>query len=280
MSLDSPYSISPGWKVDPDGRQDRKPGPVTEYKLTPEEIEKRYGHIKGQHVGSVISGPNSEKVKQIRTREREKKEMENNEIINELDKSTEIVEEVKDVKAEPVVRKLSKAEVIRLAREGMSLAEIAEYFAAGWNGKPQLLKAKIILYMSDKAIKTRGPGKKKAVAKAKNIEKKPVLSEDPQTEEVTNAQLPELVEEEVKPEIVDQLIKKLIDDINSPAHYTFGTIEVTDYIQDKLTPEEFEGFCKGVILQYVSRCRLKGGVDDLKKAAWYLNRIIKVKEAS
>jgi len=67
------------------------------------------------------------------------------------------------------------------------------------------------------------------------------------------------------------------ESINHPAHYNTGTIEVIDFIQDKLTPEEFEGFCKGVILQYVSRCRLKGGIEDLKKAQWYLTRIISVK---
>jgi hypothetical protein len=73
---------------------------------------------------------------------------------------------------------------------------------------------------------------------------------------------------------VSRIIKQLVDDINRPLHYTSGAIEVTDYIQDVLTAEEFEGFCKGVILQYVSRSRLKGGVNDIKKAIWYANRLV------
>ena len=74
MSLDNPYGINPGWKVDPDGRYDRSPGPVTTRQMTEEEREK-YNQVKGQYVGAVISGPTSEKVKQIRDREMEEKFM-------------------------------------------------------------------------------------------------------------------------------------------------------------------------------------------------------------
>lgn len=42
MSLNNPYSPNFGWKIDPDGRQDRSPGPVTTRRMSPEEI-KRYG---------------------------------------------------------------------------------------------------------------------------------------------------------------------------------------------------------------------------------------------
>lgn len=62
--------------------------------------------------------------------------------------------------------------------------------------------------------------------------------------------------------------------VNNPTHYTTGEIEVIDYIQDKLTTEQFEGYCVGNIMKYVSRYRHKGGVEDLKKARWYLNRLI------
>ena len=41
-----------------------------------------------------------------------------------------------------------------------------------------------------------------------------------------------------------------------------------------------EGFCIGNALKYLSRYRFKGGVEDLKKAEWYLNRIIKVMESA
>lgn len=54
-----------------------------------------------------------------------------------------------------------------------------------------------------------------------------------------------------------------------PAHYQTGGVEVIDYLRAKLTPEEFLGFCKGNALKYLSRANEKGGLEDLKKAAWY-----------
>lgn len=64
------------------------------------------------------------------------------------------------------------------------------------------------------------------------------------------------------------------DNVNHPSHYTFGDIEVIDYIRDKLTPEEFQGYCQGNVLKYVSRWRHKAGVEDLKKAQVYLGWMI------
>lgn len=68
------------------------------------------------------------------------------------------------------------------------------------------------------------------------------------------------------------------DKVNHPSHYADTKIEVIKYIQDKLSSEQFEGYCVGNVLKYVSRYRKKGGVEDLKKAEWYLKRIIKQKE--
>lgn len=62
--------------------------------------------------------------------------------------------------------------------------------------------------------------------------------------------------------------------INKPKHYADRNIEVIDFIQDSLTPEQFEGYCIGNVLKYVSRYRLKNGVEDLEKARYYLNKII------
>lgn len=64
------------------------------------------------------------------------------------------------------------------------------------------------------------------------------------------------------------------DNVSHPSHYTFGDIEVIDYIKDKLTPTEFQGYCEGNVLKYVSRWRHKGGVEDLKKAWTYLGWMI------
>lgn len=65
------------------------------------------------------------------------------------------------------------------------------------------------------------------------------------------------------------------DKVNHPSHYNQGTIEVIDIIQDKLSAEEFTGFCKGNSLKYVLRAGHKGSaIEDYKKAIWYLERLI------
>ena len=65
-----------------------------------------------------------------------------------------------------------------------------------------------------------------------------------------------------------------VDMVNHPPHYTAGGIETIDYIQAKLTPEEFRGYLRGNILKYSSRAGLKGDADeDLGKMVWYANKL-------
>jgi hypothetical protein len=64
-----------------------------------------------------------------------------------------------------------------------------------------------------------------------------------------------------------------IDKIN-PDHYKVGGIETIDYIAAKLSSEAFEGYLRGNVLKYVSRYTDKNGVEDLRKAEWYLQRLI------
>jgi hypothetical protein len=63
------------------------------------------------------------------------------------------------------------------------------------------------------------------------------------------------------------------DLVNAPPHYRQGDIECIDAIRSALTDEEFRGYLKGNSMKYVWREKHKGGDQDLKKAAWYLNRI-------
>ena len=67
---------------------------------------------------------------------------------------------------------------------------------------------------------------------------------------------------------------KDFDPIN-PTHYQIGGIETINYLEAKLTPEEFKGYCKGNSIKYISRAGHKGEErDDYKKAAWYLDKLI------
>ena len=65
------------------------------------------------------------------------------------------------------------------------------------------------------------------------------------------------------------------DMVNDPPHYNTGSIECIDAIQAALTPTEFRGYCKGNNLKYTWREHYKGEDEDLKKAAWYLDRLLK-----
>ena len=69
------------------------------------------------------------------------------------------------------------------------------------------------------------------------------------------------------------------DVVNHPPHYTDGGIECIEAIEAALTTEEFRGYCKGNNLKYTWRERHKGGTESLKKAQWYLDRLIQLDEA-
>lgn len=70
------------------------------------------------------------------------------------------------------------------------------------------------------------------------------------------------------------------DAVNHPDHYTSGSIECIDAIRASLGYKEFAAYCKGNVIKYVWRYRLKGGVEDLKKAKVYLDWMIEAEEAS
>ena len=67
-----------------------------------------------------------------------------------------------------------------------------------------------------------------------------------------------------------------VDPVNHPAHYKVGGIETIEYMKAKSTPEEFKGHLRLTAIKYLSRTGYKdNALQDLKKAQWYLNRLIK-----
>lgn len=66
-----------------------------------------------------------------------------------------------------------------------------------------------------------------------------------------------------------------LDNVNHPAHYNAGKIEVIEIQEDQLSSEEYRGYIKGQVIKYITRERHKNGLEDLKKARWYLDRLIK-----
>ena len=73
-----------------------------------------------------------------------------------------------------------------------------------------------------------------------------------------------------------KIVKVVKDNVNHPSHYTQGAIECIDAIKEA-TKGLFgiEAVCTGNIIKYVWRWKFKNGVEDLHKADWYLQRLIK-----
>ena len=69
------------------------------------------------------------------------------------------------------------------------------------------------------------------------------------------------------------------DIINSPGHYADSTIECIDAMEAMMTPEQFIGYLRGNVFKYQWRYEKKNGIEDLKKAQWYLDKLtVKVAE--
>lgn len=59
-------------------------------------------------------------------------------------------------------------------------------------------------------------------------------------------------------------------------HYRRKELQPWDVMRSWFTQEEFTGFLRGNVLKYVARYRDKGGVDDLRKARHYLDKLIEL----
>jgi len=59
-----------------------------------------------------------------------------------------------------------------------------------------------------------------------------------------------------------------MDNIN-PKHYQQGSIETIEYILDQKM-----NYLEGNVVKYISRYKMKNGLEDLQKASWYLNKLI------
>jgi hypothetical protein len=81
----------------------------------------------------------------------------------------------------------------------------------------------------------------------------------------------------VQPDHLDKaiaLIKTQTDNVNHPPHYRTGGIETIDFIEAKDL-----NYRLGNVVKYITRAEKKGNpIEDLKKARWYLDREISVRE--
>lgn len=69
-------------------------------------------------------------------------------------------------------------------------------------------------------------------------------------------------------------VEDVPDNINHPAHYTYGTLEVIDAIEGLELPYHL-----GNALKYIARAGRKDPTkteEDLRKAVWYIERYIEL----
>jgi hypothetical protein len=78
----------------------------------------------------------------------------------------------------------------------------------------------------------------------------------------------------VEPEaVIKESLKTESDPVN-PSHYKQGGIECIEAIKAALG-EGFPDYLRGNVMKYLWRYKEKGGVEDLRKSAWYLDRLFK-----
>ena len=66
------------------------------------------------------------------------------------------------------------------------------------------------------------------------------------------------------------------DNVNSPSHYQ-GKVECIECIESATDGlNGIEAFCTGNAIKYLYRWKKKNGIEDLKKAKWYIDKIISV----
>lgn len=70
-------------------------------------------------------------------------------------------------------------------------------------------------------------------------------------------------------------LQEIKNNVDHPKHYTNGKYECIDIIED-VTKDltGLEAVCTANVIKYMWRWKLKNGVEDLKKARWYLNKLI------
>ena len=66
------------------------------------------------------------------------------------------------------------------------------------------------------------------------------------------------------------------NNVNHPSHYNKGNIECIDAMVSAYGKDTVSDFCICNAFKYIWRYKYKNGIEDLKKAQWYLNKIVEL----
>ena len=69
------------------------------------------------------------------------------------------------------------------------------------------------------------------------------------------------------------------DEINHPDRYAGGKFECIEVMADVFGKEAVKDFCLLNAFKYIWRQEKKGGVEDVKKAVWFLNKYIELSDS-
>ena len=69
-----------------------------------------------------------------------------------------------------------------------------------------------------------------------------------------------------------------MNDAINPSHYQTGKYECIDVMIEALGEDAVTGFCLCNAFKYIYRNGRKNGLEDIKKAQWYINKYIELKE--
>lgn len=69
-----------------------------------------------------------------------------------------------------------------------------------------------------------------------------------------------------------------VENINNavvPDHYHKYGMDTLTFLEEGFPPEVVRSFCLGNVVKYSQRYKLKGGIEDLEKAKYYLEYLLK-----
>lgn len=68
------------------------------------------------------------------------------------------------------------------------------------------------------------------------------------------------------------------DNVNHPAHYETGKFECIDVMVETQGEEAVKAYCLCAAFKYLYRHNRKNGLEDIKKARWYLDKYVELEE--
>lgn len=69
-----------------------------------------------------------------------------------------------------------------------------------------------------------------------------------------------------------------MDNVNSPSHYNQGKIECIDAMIEAFGKDTVAIWCKLNAFKYLWREEYKNGIEDVKKAQYYINKMIELRD--